>query len=183
VVGVPKTIDNDLSATEFTFGFDSAVDAATDAVDRLHATAESHHRVMFLEVMGRSAGWIALIRECRRADVILIPEIPYKVDSVIRKIRTETKGAANSALWWWRKGPCPKGTRAVCGDFRQTGPKRLGGAADLIAEQVFQKTGFETRTIVLGHLQRGGSPSAYDRILGTRFGAGAMRLVAQQKFG
>ncbi len=185
IVGVPKTIDNDLCATEFTFGFDSAVDAATDAVDRLHATAESHHRVMFLEVMGRNAGWIALYSGVAGgADVILIPEIPYLVDAVIKKIEDRSRRGSKFSIVVVAEGAKPQGG---CEQYVESndklGPRRLGGAADLLAEHVFIKTGFETRTTVLGHLQRGGSPSAYDRTLGTRFGAGAVRLVSQEKFG
>jgi ATP-dependent phosphofructokinase / diphosphate-dependent phosphofructokinase len=185
IVGVPKTIDNDLSATEFTFGFDSAVDAATDAVDRLHATAESHHRVMFLEVMGRDAGWIALYSGMAGgADVILIPEIPFKVENIINKIQDRNESGSKFSIIVVAEGATFDGGEEIYHDsVDKLAPRRLGGVAERIADLVFEKTGFDTRVTVLGHLQRGGSPSAYDRILGTRFGAGAVRLIAEGKFG
>jgi 6-phosphofructokinase 1 len=185
IVGVPKTIDNDLSATEFTFGFDSAVDAATDAVDRLHATAESHHRVMFLEVMGRSAGWIALYSGVAGgADVILIPEIPFHVDSVINKIEERNEQGSKFSIIVVAEGASMAGGHETYVESAdKAAPKRLGGVAEMLADVIFQKMGFDTRVTVLGHLQRGGSPSAYDRILGTRFGAAAVRLAAEGRFG
>lgn len=186
IVGVPKTIDNDLCATEFTFGFDSAVDAATDAVDRLHTTAESHHRVMLIEVMGRSAGWIALYSGVAGgADVILIPEIPYKIDSICDKINQRVDMGSKFSIIVVAEGAMPEGgaEQYVEDNMDKIAPKRLGGAAETISRQIYQKTGFETRVTVLGHLQRGGSPSAYDRILGTKFGAAAVRLINEGKFG
>lgn len=185
VVGIPKTIDNDLSATEFTFGFDSAVDAATDAVDRLHSTAESHHRVMLVEVMGRSAGWIALYSGVAGgADVILIPEIPVKLDSVVGKIIERSESGNKFSIIVVAEGATLEGEQEIYQEsVDKLGPRRLGGVAEKIADHIYLKTGFETRVTVLGHLQRGGSPSAYDRTLGTRFGAEAVRLIAQEKFG
>ena len=154
-------------------------------VDRLHATAESHHRVMFLEVMGRNAGWIALYSGVAGgADVVLIPEIPYHLDSVVKKILDRSERGSKFSIVVVAEGAMPKGGHEQYVESTdKLGPRRLGGAADMLSDHVFEKTGFETRTTVLGHLQRGGSPSAYDRILGTRFGAGATRLVAQEKFG
>lgn len=185
IVGVPKTIDNDLSATEFTFGFDSAVDEATSAVDKLHTTAESHHRVMFIEVMGRNAGWIALYSGVAGgADVILIPEIPYHLDGIIKKIHQRKEKGSKFSIIVVAEGAKPQGGEETyqedsCG----ISPRRLGGAAEKIAQQLYELTDYEARVTVLGHLQRGGSPSAYDRILGTKFGAAAVRLVHQNKYG
>ncbi|MCE1246041.1 MAG: ATP-dependent 6-phosphofructokinase [Firmicutes bacterium] len=186
VVGIPKTIDNDLSATEFTFGFDTAVDAATWAVDRLHSTAESHHRVMLIEVMGRNAGWISLYSGVAGgADVILIPEIPYNMDSIVAKIQRRSEGGSKFSLIVVAEGAMPMGggESYVNEEIDKLAPKRLGGAAETLANRISKLTSFEVRTTVLGHLQRGGSPSAYDRILGTKFGAAAVRLVSQDKYG
>lgn len=185
VVGVPKTIDNDLFSTEFTFGFDSAVDAATDAVDRLHATAESHHRVMLIEVMGRHAGWIALYAGVAGgADVILIPEIPARLDDIIDKIENRKERGSKFSIIVVAEGATLEGGEEVYRDSTDSlAPRRLGGIAEYIGEMVYKRTGFETRVTVLGHLQRGGSPSAYDRILGTIFGNAAVKLVEEGKFG
>ncbi|MFP4498005.1 MAG: 6-phosphofructokinase [Vulcanimicrobiota bacterium] len=184
LVGVPKTIDNDLSATEFTFGFDSAVDAATDAVDRLHSTAESHHRVMFLEVMGRHAGWIALYSGVAGgADVILIPEIPVKLEAVKKKINDRIERGSKFSIVVVAEGASIEGEDEIYRKEDKMGNKRLGGIAAKLADIIYEQMGIETRVTVLGHLQRGGSPSAYDRILGTRFGAHAVKLIAEEKFG
>jgi len=186
IVCVPKTIDNDLSATEFTFGFDSAVDAATDAVDRLHTTAESHHRVMLIEVMGRSAGWIALFSGMAGgADVILIPEIPFSIESIIKKIEQRNERGSKFSIIVVAEGAKYRGGEETYFEegADKLSPRRLGGVAQDLAEQIYLKTDYETRVTVLGHLQRGGSPSAYDRILGTKFGSAAVRLVNQGKFG
>lgn len=186
IVGVPKTIDNDLSATEFTFGFDSAVDAATDAVDRLHTTAESHHRVMLIEVMGRHAGWIALYSGVAGgADVILMPEIPVHINSIIGKINRRNEHGSKFSIIVVAEGATLAGEEEhyVVEGSDKLAPKRLGGIATYLADKIYELTGYETRTTVLGHLQRGGSPSAYDRILGTKFGAAAVRLVHKEKFG
>jgi len=185
VVGIPKTIDNDLAATEVTFGFDSAVTVAMEALDRLHTTAESHHRVMVLEVMGRDAGWIALEAGLAGgADVILIPEIPYNMDRVCQAIRHRDRAGKKFSLVVVAEGAFPKGgaiSTVASGD--QTRLCRLGGIGQKVGDDIQQLTGHETRVTVLGHLQRGGSPTADDRILGTRFGIAALHLIAQKRFG
>jgi 6-phosphofructokinase 1 len=183
VVGVPKTIDNDLAATTLTFGFITAVETATDAIDKLHSTAEAHERVMVVELMGRHAGWIALYAGLAgSADVILIPEIPYEIDFVCDKIQGRWAEGREFAIVVVAEGAFPRGGEPL---FKQTGngQKRLGGVAHLLAEQIQERTGRETRDLVLGHLQRGGGPNAYDRLLALRFGAAAVRLVAEGSFG
>ncbi|MGB9802370.1 6-phosphofructokinase [Desulfofundulus sp.] len=186
VVGVPKTIDNDLLATDQTFGFDTALTTATEALDKLHTTAESHHRVMVLEVMGRYAGWIALAAGVAGgADVILIPEIPYRIDKVIDTInQREVQGKKFSII------VVAEGAKPVDGELvvqkrveDSFDPIRLGGIGHVVAQQVEEATGKETRVTILGHLQRGGSPTAYDRILATRYGTEAVRLVVEGRFG
>ena len=185
VVGVPKTIDNDLPCTERTFGFDTAVAAATDALDRLHTTAESHHRVMVLEVMGRYAGWIALHSGLAGgADVILIPEIPYNIDSVIAKIRERQQQGKKFSIITVAEGAKPIGgkvtvARIVKESFEQI---RLGGIGNKLADQIEQLTGIESRCTVLGYLQRGGSPTAYDRVLSTRYGVEAAEACIQKDY-
>ena len=184
VVGVPKTIDNDLAATNLTFGFTTAVETATDAIGKLHSTAEAHERVMVVELMGRTAGWISLYAGVAgTADVILIPEIPYDIESVCRKIedRYATRGS-EFAIVVVAEGAYPKGGEPL---FKQTaeGQKRLGGMAKRVADEIHERTGHETRELVLGHLQRGGAPTAYDRLLALRFGSAAVRLVAEERFG
>lgn len=174
VVGVPKTIDNDLQATDVTFGFHTAVEVATDALGRLHSTAEAHQRVMVAEVMGRHTGWIALHAGlAATADVILIPEIPYHVDSIAQKVRERDAAGRRFSIVVAAEGARPHGGEPSVVD--ESG--RYGGLADRLASQIEQATGKETRTLVLGHIQRGGSPSAYDRILSLRFGAAAVRAV------
>jgi phosphofructokinase-like protein len=185
VVGVPKTIDNDLSATAFTFGFDSAVACATDALDRLHTTAASHGRTMVLEVMGRHAGWIALHAGIAGGgDVILIPEIPWTYENVCHKILERERRGKNFTLVVVAEGAqSPDGhlvTREEDKDDRQT---RLGGIGDLVGREIERRLLRETRVVVLGHLQRGGPPTTFDRVLATQFGAHAVRLVAQRHFG
>jgi 6-phosphofructokinase 1 len=183
VVGVPKTIDNDLAATTLTFGFITAVETATDAIDKLHSTAEAHERVMVVELMGRHAGWIALYAGLAgSADVILIPEIPYEIDFVCDKIQGRWAEGREFAIVVVAEGAFPRGGEPL---FKQTGngQKRLGGVAHLLAEQIQERTGRETRDLVLGHLQRGGGPNAYDRLLALRCGAAAVRLVAEGSFG
>jgi ATP-dependent phosphofructokinase / diphosphate-dependent phosphofructokinase len=183
VVGVPKTIDNDLAATQLTFGFITAVETATDALDKLHSTAEAHERVMVVELMGRHTGWIAMYAGLAgTADVILIPEIPYDLDVVCRKIEARYARGRNFAIVVVAEGSYPVGGSPL---FKQTGSgqKRLGGMAEVVAEAIAERTGRETRSLVLGHLQRGGSPSAYDRLLALRFGTAAVRLVEQGSFG
>ena len=185
VVGVPKTIDNDLPCTERTFGFDTAVAMATEAVDRLHTTAESHHRVMALEVMGRYAGWIALHSGIAGgADVILIPEIPYDIDSVIKKIEDRKAKGKNFSIVVVAEGAKPIGgelsvARVVKGSFE---PIRLGGAGEKLVREIEERTGIESRCTVLGYLQRGGSPSSYDRILSTRYGVAAAEACLRGEY-
>ncbi|WP_347490989.1 6-phosphofructokinase [Desulfoscipio sp. XC116] len=186
VVGVPKTIDNDLSATDQTFGFDTALTTASEAIDKLHTTAESHHRVMVLEVMGRYAGWIALASGLAGgADVILIPEIPYNTDIVVEKINARSKEKKKFSIIVVAEGAKPMGGEMVVSKHIEGSfdPIRLGGIGNVIAQAVESATGKESRVTVLGHLQRGGSPTAYDRILATRYGTGAVNLTAEGKFG
>jgi 6-phosphofructokinase len=181
VVGVPKTIDNDLSATDFTFGFHTAVQIATDAIDRLHTTAESHDRVMVVEVMGRHAGWIALhAGMAGGANVILIPEIPFDIDKVCDKIRRREAEGRHFSMVVVAEGAVPKGGTVSLIDPAH---ERLGGIAEKVAHSIEQMTGKETRSLVLGHLQRGGGPTTFDRMLALRFGAAAVRLVAERQFG
>lgn len=185
VVGVPKTIDNDLPCTERTFGFDTAMAMATEAVDRLHTTAESHHRVMALEVMGRYAGWIALHSGIAGgADIILIPEIPYDIDSVIKKIEDRKAKGKDFSIVVIAEGAKPIGgelsvARVVKGSFE---PIRLGGAGEKLVREIEERTGIESRCTVLGYLQRGGSPSSYDRVLSTRYGVAAAEACLRGEY-
>jgi 6-phosphofructokinase 1 len=185
IVGVPKTIDNDLHGTMMTFGFDSAVACATDALDRLHTTAESHNRVMVLEVMGRYAGWIAIYSGVAGgADVILIPEIPFNYESICAKIKEREKRGKNFTVIVVAEGAREKG-----GGFVTTGKSEanreahLGGIGAVVTAELEKRTGKEARNCVLGHLQRGGSPTTFDRALCTMFGATAVELVAEGRFG
>jgi 6-phosphofructokinase 1 len=185
VVGVPKTIDNDLSATDYTFGFDTAVAIATEAIDRLHTTAESHHRALVVEVMGRHAGWIALHSGMAGgADVILVPEIPFDVDQVCRWVEARfDKHFAPIVVV--AEGAVPTGGSHVlsAGEKDSFGHVRLGGVGTWLAAEIEQRTGKESRAVVLGHVQRGGTPTAYDRVLSTRFGLAAIDAVHEQDFG
>ena len=185
VVGVPKTIDNDLPGTVVTFGFDTAVNTAMDALDKLHTTAESHHRVIILEVMGRDAGWISLKAGIAGgADVILIPEIPYDLDVIADKISQRNQRGAKFSIVVVAEGARPVGGEAIYQAEREIGGvRRLGGAGEGLAAQLKARCRAEVRVTVLGHLQRGGSPSAFDRLLATRFGAMAVHLIAQGKLG
>src|ERR1043166_116155 len=185
VVGVPKTIDNDLEGTLFTFGFDSAVSCATDALDRLHTTAESHNRVMVLEVMGRYAGWIALYAGVAGgADVILIPEIPFSYESVCSKIQEREKLGKKFTIVIVAEGAREKdGGFVTAGTHSKTGEARLGGIGAVASAEIEKRTGKESRVCVLGHLQRGGSPTTFDRALCSAFGAEAVELVAANDFG
>jgi 6-phosphofructokinase 1 len=183
VIGVPKTIDNDIGGTDITFGFDTALSIATEAIDRLHTTAESHHRVMILELMGRDAGFIALHSGIAGgADVILIPEIPFKYDVVVAKIRQRVENGTLFSILAISEGAKPTGGERI---YSRAGNEmyvpRLGGISQLVGEYI-ESQGFETRVTVLGHLQRGGTPTAFDRWLATRYGAAAVRLAAQEKF-
>jgi len=186
VVGVPKTIDHDLSATDLTFGFDTALNTATEAIDRLHTTAESHHRVMVLEVMGRYAGWIAIESGIAGgADVILIPEIPFRMDRVVAKIRERRDNGKPYSIIVVAEGAKPAGGELVVQRRVEDSfdPVRLGGIGNQVGAEVEKTTGMETRVTVLGHLQRGGTPTAFDRILSTRYGVGAVNLVMEGRFG
>ena len=186
IVGVPKTIDNDLSATEFTFGFNTAVQIATDAIDRLHTTAESHDRVMVVEVMGRHAGWIATQSGIAGgAAEILIPEEDFDIDEVCDNLRRRHEKGRFASLVVVAEGSEPKeGTMSLqSGETDQFGHVRLGGVANTVAEEIEKRTGFETRVTILGHVQRGGTPTAFDRILATRFGIAAIDAVHDGAFG
>jgi 6-phosphofructokinase 1 len=185
IVGVPKTIDNDVSGTITTFGFDTAVNTAIEAIDKLHTTAESHDRVIVMEVMGRDAGFIALhAGVAGTADVVLIPEIPYSVEKVCEKIIARDRGGRHFSIVVVAEGAYPLG-----GETSTLGPsmpgqaRRVGGVAERLAQEIAEKTGKETRSLVLGHLQRGGMPTGYDRLLATRFGGAAVRAVAEEKWG
>jgi 6-phosphofructokinase 1 len=183
VIGVPKTIDNDLEATATTFGFDSAVACVADALDRLHTTASSHKRVMVIEVMGRNAGWIALYGGLAGgADIILIPEIPFEHERVAEAVRQREADGCLSTLVVVAEGACPRAGEQI---KHQTGfgEYKLGGMGERVAEEIARRTGKETRTCVLGHLQRGGDPTTLDRILGTRFGVHAVQIIAEGKTG
>jgi len=183
VVGVPKTIDNDLSGTVMTFGFDSAVTCAVDAVDRLQTTAESHDRVMVLEVMGRYAGWIAIFAGVAGgADVILIPEIPFTFESIEKKIADRAANGREFTIVVVAEGARLAGGEYV-GEATEAGEARLGGIGEMVAAEITKRTDRESRTVVLGHLQRGGSPTMMDRVLCTLFGTKAVELIATERFG
>jgi len=191
VVGVPKTIDNDLSATDYTFGFDTAVSIATEAIDRLHTTAESHNRVMVVEVMGRHTGWIAVMSGIAGgADVILIPEHPLTVEDACAEIERRHERGKDFSIVVVSEGyelTYSSGeSRMVAGEARATdqfGHVVLGGVGDVLAREIEARTGFETRVTVLGHVQRGGTPTARDRVLATRYGLRAAQLVHERRFG
>jgi len=189
VVGVPKTIDNDLSATDYTFGFDTAVNIATEAIDRLHTTAESHHRALIVEVMGRHAGWIALHSGLAGgANVILIPEIPFSIERVCAYVESRFQ-SQYAPILVVAEGAMPEQSeqlslgRPGAGGVDAFGHARLGGIGEWLAGQIETRTGKEARTIVLGHIQRGGTPSAFDRVLATRFGLAAIDAVQDGDFG
>jgi 6-phosphofructokinase 1 len=183
IIGVPKTIDNDLEATSMTFGFDSAVGCVTEALDRLHSTALSHKRVMVLEVMGRHAGWIALFGGVAGgADIILLPEIPFEWDCVAETVRQRDAEGYQSTMIVVAEGAKPRDSEQ---HFLQNdnGEHRLGGIGEIVMHEVMERTGKESRCCVLGHLQRGGAPTTVDRLLATRFGVKAVQLVHEGKFG
>jgi len=184
-IGVPKTIDNDLSGTDRTFGFDTAINIATEAIDRLHTTAESHNRVLVIELMGRHAGWITLYAGLAGgADVILIPEVEVSIEEVCRIIsERHGRGRDFSIVAVSEGANLGEGTVLQTDKVDDFGHVRLGGIGERLSKEIEQRTGFETRFVVLGHLQRGGTPSAYDRYLGLRFGMTAVELVEQGKFG
>jgi ATP-dependent phosphofructokinase / diphosphate-dependent phosphofructokinase len=185
IVGVPKTIDNDVAGTITTFGFDTAVNTALEAIDRLHTTAESHDRVIVIEVMGRHAGFIALHAGLAgTADVILIPEIPYELPKVCEKIMARSRAGRHFSIVVVAEGAVPKGgTESTMGPSMPGQDRRIGGIAGRMAYELQHMTGKETRSLVLGHLQRGGMPTGYDRLLATRFGGAAVRAVADKKWG
>jgi len=186
VVGVPKTIDNDLSATDYTFGFDTALNVAMECIDRLHTTAESHHRIIVAEVMGRHAGWIAIEAGIAGgADVILIPEIPIDMDDVCSIIKKRHSRGKTFSIVVVAEGAVFKEGSMVLQEQKldSFGHVRLGGIGEILAGEIEKRTGYETRVSVLGHIQRGGSPTAFDRVLGTRFGVKAVDLIKNKKFG
>lgn len=185
VIGIPKTIDNDLESTVMTFGFLTAVETATDAIDKLHSTAQSHKRTMVVEVMGRHAGWIALFAGIAgTADVILIPEIPYSMEKVAEKIRDRYENEREFAVVVAAEGAKPMGGEAsLVEEAKPWKDARYGGLADKLAAQIGEMCDVETRSLVLGHLQRGGQPNSYDRLLALRFGAAAIELVKRGDFG
>lgn len=185
IVGVPKTIDNDLNATDYTFGYDTALNIATECIDRLHTTAESHNRVMVVELMGRHAGWITLEAGLAGgADAILIPEVPVDIDKVCALIKKRHSRGKSFSIIAVAEGAQLMGTDVhVDKKVDQFGHIRLGGIGQTIGELIEEKTGFETRVTVLGHIQRGGTPTAFDRLLGTRFGVKAVELLKAGKFG
>ncbi len=185
VVGVPKTIDNDLAATQVTFGFHTAVQTATDAIDKLHSTAHSHERVMVVELMGRHTGWITLYAGISgTADVIVIPEVPFEFESLAEAIRQKYERGPRYAIVAVAEGARPKGgDPAMVTKGGDGGNPRYGGVGEWVAQELQERTGFESRSLVLGHLQRGGQPTAYDRLLALRFGSAAVDLVAQGHFG
>jgi phosphofructokinase-like protein len=186
VVGVPKTMDNDLSGTDYTFGFDTAVQTGVDAIDRLHSTAESHDRVIVVEVMGRHAGWVALYSGLAGgADAILIPEQPFDIDAVCAHVKRRREQGINFSIVVVAEGATPKaGTLSVAsGKLDEFGHEQLGGIGDIVAREIEQRTGFETRATNLGHIVRGGTPTAYDRVLATRLGVAAIDAVAGGQFG
>ena len=185
VVGVPKTIDNDIVGTTSCFGFDTAVSFAADAIDRLHTTAQSHKRVMVVEVMGRYAGWIALhAGMAGGADVILVPEIPYDIEKVAAHIRRRDEWGARFSIVVVAEGAKPRGGERIVKTAAKPGVvERLGGIGEQLTEALGEMTGKEARSVVLGHLQRGGSPTSFDRVLATRFGAKAVELVRRGVFG
>ncbi|MEA4907274.1 MAG: ATP-dependent 6-phosphofructokinase [Anaerolineaceae bacterium] len=185
VVGIPKTIDNDIGGTDFSFGFDSAVNCAMEAIDRLHTTAESHHRVMVLELMGRHAGFIALHAGVSGgADVILIPEIPFRMEAVVQQIRMRQEKGSPFSILAVSEGATLQGSRPVYASLGdEINAPRLGGIGEMVNTALNNQYGIESRLIVLGHLQRGGSPTAFDRWLGTNFGSSAVHLAAAGRFG
>jgi phosphofructokinase-like protein len=186
IVGVPKTIDNDLAGTDFTFGFDTAIQVATDAIDRLHTTAESHNRVMVVEVMGRQAGWIGVYAGLAGgADVILIPEHPFDIAEVCDHLRHRHSRGHLFSIVVVSEGARPKEGTMAEPEYEKDefGRPRLGGISNVIAQEIQQRTGFDTRVHILGYVQRGGTPTAYDRVLATRFGVAAIDLASKGTWG
>ncbi|MFH1850272.1 MAG: ATP-dependent 6-phosphofructokinase [archaeon] len=187
VVGVPKTIDNDLSCTDFTTGFDTSINIVTDALDRLHSTAESHHRTMVVEVMGRHAGWIATMGGIAGgADCILVPEEPFSIKEVCRLLKKRHRRGRDFSIVVVAEGAKPAERERLIVQSKDRDPfghVQLGGIGHILAEDIKKCTGFDTRVVVLGHVQRGGTPTAFDRVLGTRLGVKAVELIEERKFG
>ena len=188
VIGVPKTIDNDVACTDITFGYNTAVSVAAEALDRLHTTGETHHRIMVLEVMGRYAGWIALESAIAGgADIALIPEIPYDINSAVKKIQDRARVGKNFSVVVVAEGAKAKDGNIVVENVRNNGKgvdnNKLGGAGKKVAQELEKLTGYESRCTVLGYMQRGGTPTAYDRVLSTKYGSKAMELAMEGKFG
>lgn len=183
IVGVPKTIDNDIYGCDVTLGFDTAIDIATSAIDRITTTAESHHRLMVVEVMGRYAGWIALYAGiASSADVVLIPEIPFSYDSIEETIKEREARGLHYTMIVVAEGAVEKDGEVITKGKALGQQEKLGGIADRVADELSKRTGKESRTVVLGHLQRGGSPSTYDRLISLRFGAAAIRCIQERDF-
>jgi 6-phosphofructokinase 1 len=185
-VGVPKTIDNDIRGTDITFGFDSAVWIAAEGVDRLHSTAQSHHRVMIVEVMGHKAGWIALYAGVAAGgDIVLIPEIPYDLDLIIKKVKDRHRRGKRFSIVVIAEGARPKGGDIVIQRIvkESADPIRLGGIGFVLEKQIEERTSLETRTVVMGHLLRGGTPTPFDRVLATQLGAEAVDMISRKEFG
>ena len=188
VIGVPKTIDNDVACTEITFGYNTAVSVAAEALDRLHTTGETHHRIMVLEVMGRYAGWIALESAIAGgADIALIPEIPYDINKAVEKINSRIAKGKRFSIVVVAEGAAPKGGTITIENTRNNGAgvdnTKLGGIGQIVAKQLEHLTGLEARNTTLGYMQRGGTPTAFDRVLSTKYGAKAMELALEEKYG
>ncbi len=186
IVGVPKTIDNDVMETDITIGFDTALSVATEAIDRVHSSAQSHHRVMIVEVMGRNAGWLALISGIAGGgDIILLPEIPYDINHIVSRVKERSRRGKKFTIIVISEGAKPAGGKEVVQRIVKysADPIRLGGVSFVLAGQIEEITGIETRALVLGHLLRGGTPTAADRVLATRLGTKAMDLIADQQYG
>ena len=188
IIGIPKTIDNDVACTEITFGYNTAVSVATEALDRLHTTGETHHRIMILEVMGRYAGWIALESAIAGgADVALIPEIPYDINKAVEKINSRRAKGKNFSIVVVAEGAAPKDGTITVLNTRNNGigvdNTKLGGVGQIVAKQLEELTGLEARNTTLGYMQRGGTPTAFDRVLSTKYGSKAMELALEGKFG
>jgi len=185
IVGIPKTIDNDLCGTDFTFGFNTAVTTAAEAIDKLHTTAQSHHRVMLIEIMGRYAGWLTLYSGVASgSDIIIIPEIPYEIEEICRVVKERSKKGKRFSIVAVAEGAKPKKGKMVVSKIIKDSPDpiRLGGIADKIADDIDKLTNLETRVTVLGHLQRGGTPTPYDRVLASEYGKHAADLIAKNQF-
>ncbi len=187
VVGIPKTMDNDIPGTDYTIGFDSAVNVVMEACDRLHPTAEAHHRVMIVEVMGRDAGWVAAVGGLAGgADIVLVPEVPFTIEAVCEDLKARHNRGKSFSIIVASEGATPTdlGTQVIQeAPLDAFGHARLGGIGGVLGRQIEARTGYETRVTVLGHLQRGGSPSVFDRVLATRYGVAAIELVKQGRFG